>query len=519
MLDFRLTPVVDTAGNALSVAAEQYRLTALEAEVGQVVEARDGIFSIRGLPSAANEELLSIEGGATALVLGLSAETLECIGLQGSEMVRVGASVLGTGRTAMVPTGEALLGRVVDPLGQPLDGRPLEGALTPMPFERKAPAFHERAAVRDPLYTGCLGVDAMFPIGRGQRQLLLGEEGTGKTSLVVDTLLRQAQTGVVGVYVSIGRRRSETWQLTELLRKSTGRWVVVAAPEDESPGLRYLAAYAGTSIAEYFRDRGQHALVVYDDLTAHAIAWRELSLLLHRPPGREAYPGDVFYLHSRLLERAAQLSDELGGGSLTALPLAVLEAGRLSAYIPTNLISITDGQLVLSRSLFAAGQKPAIDAAVSVSRVGGKAQSPALGQLAAHLRLEYASFLELEAFSRLGTRLERATQQRLDLGRRLRILLRSPRLAPLQVFDEVLRLVLANQHETILGIPEGELGEFVDQATRTARDELPLVAHRVEREARLSESDRSALENLLENEAERRGFLRRSVASEGTRRP
>jgi F-type H+-transporting ATPase subunit alpha len=393
--------------------------------------------------------------------------------------------------------GTALLGRVVDPLGRPLDGRPLEGALRPVPLEREAPPLYERASVHAPLHTGVLAIDAMFPIGRGQRELVIGDEGTGKTALALDILLRQKDTDVVAVYVAVGRRRAETWQLVETLRAQGGDWVVVFAAEEGSPGLRALAPFAGTAVAEFFRDRGGHALVVYDDLSAHAVAWRELSLLLRRPPGREAYPGDIFYLHARLLERAAQLSREQGGGSLTALPLAALEGGRLTAYIPTNLISITDGQIVLSRDLFAAGQKPAIDAGLSVSRVGAKAQPLALRELSAQLRLDYASFLELETFSRLGTRLEPTTERRLALGRRVRRLLRARRLAPMKLFDEVVILSLASDPERLLPIAEDDLELACSELLVEARARLPEVAARVERDAVLDESDRAKVNALL----------------------
>jgi F-type H+-transporting ATPase subunit alpha len=342
-----------------------------------------------------------------------------------------------------------------------------------------------------------LAIDAMFPIGRGQRELVIGDEGTGKTALALDILLRQKDTDVVAVYVAVGRRRAETWQLVETLRAQGGDWVVVFAAEEGSPGLRALAPFAGTAVAEFFRDRGGHALVVYDDLSAHAVAWRELSLLLRRPPGREAYPGDIFYLHARLLERAAQLSREQGGGSLTALPLAALEGGRLTAYIPTNLISITDGQIVLSRDLFAAGQKPAIDAGLSVSRVGAKAQPLALRELSAQLRLDYASFLELETFSRLGTRLEPTTERRLALGRRVRRLLRARRLAPMKLFDEVVILSLASDPDRLLPIAEDDLEPRCSELLVEARARLPEVAARVERDGVLDENDRAELSALL----------------------
>lgn len=481
---------------AMSRAAAELRPTVRVLEEGWVLSVGDGVLRIDGLPAARAEEVLAVGGHSRALVLGLSPGIIEAIALDESSELRAGQVVRTTGQTATIPAGPALLGRVVDPLGRPLDGAPLRGALQRVPVERRAPQLHERAAVHAPLHTGILTIDAMFPIGRGQRELILGEEGTGRTSLALDILLRQRDTDVVVVYVGIGRRRAESWQLFEALRRGGGRFVAVLAPEDWSPGLRYLAPYAGTAIAESFAYRGEHALIVYDDLSAHAVAWRELSLLLRRPPGREAYPGDIFYVHARLLERAAQLSVEMGGGSLTALPVARIEGGRLTAYIPTNLISITDGQIVLSRALFAAGQKPAIDVGLSVSRVGARAQPQALRALAAELRLDYAGFLELETFSRLGTRLEEATQRRLEIGRRVRILLRAQRLQPLSVFDAVARLVLGRTHDLLLQLPEPVVAEAAEELCQAARRELsPLVA-RIDRDAVLSEDDEAVLRKL-----------------------
>jgi len=485
--------VVKELGGALERAAKSYVPRVIPREEGRVLSVADGVLRIDGLPDAASEELLHIGRTSTALVLSLHPDVVEAIALHDADRIEVGSSVRSLGHVASIPVSDALLGRVVDPLGRPLDGMPLTGTFTAMPVERAAPQIYERAAVHSPLYTGVLTVDSMFPIGRGQRELVLGDEGTGKTAFVVDALLRQRTTDVVGVYVAIGRRRTETWQVVESLRRSAERWIVVSAPDDASPGLRFLAPFAGTAVAEHFAHRGEHALVVYDDLTSHAIAWRELSLLLRRPPGREAYPGDIFYLHARLLERAAQLSTEAGGGSLTALPVAVLEGGRLTAYIPTNLISITDGQIVFSRALFAAGQKPAIDAGLSVSRVGSKAQPPAFRDLAGRLRLDYASFLELEAFSRLGTRLEEHTQRRIDIGRRIRALLRAPRLKPLDVFAEVVRLLLTSDHDLLLSVPVADVSRVADELTELSRRESPQIAARVNRDATLPEADRKAL--------------------------
>jgi F-type H+-transporting ATPase subunit alpha len=488
-----MAEVMRALGDAFSRAAKSYQPRVISHEGGRVLSVADGVLRIDGLPEAASEELLQIGQSSTALVLGLRENELEAVVLHGADRIEVGAAVRSLGRSVTVPVGDALVGRAVDPLGRPLDGSPLTGTWSPMSVERPAPQIFERTAVHSPLYTGVLAVDSMFPIGRGQRELVLGDEGTGKTAFVVDVLLRQRSTDVLGVYVAVGRRRSETWQVVETLRRGGGRWVVVSAPDDTSPGLRFLAPFSGTAIAEYFVQRGEHALVVYDDLSSHAIAWRELSLLLRRPPGREAYPGDIFYLHARLLERAAQLSSEAGGGSLTAFPVAVLEAGRLTAYIPTNLISITDGQIVFSHTLFAAGQKPAIDGGLSVSRVGSKAQPSAFRDLAGRLRLDYAAFLELETFSRLGTRLEAETQRRIEVGRRIRALLKAPRLQPLDVFAEVVRLLLASSHDDLLAIPVKDVPRIADELTDHVRRELPHVAARVERDATLPEADRKLL--------------------------
>jgi F-type H+-transporting ATPase subunit alpha len=422
---------------------------------------------------------------------------VRAIALGGHQEISEGDDVRATGRCATVAVGEGLLGRVVDPLGRPLDGEPLRGRFTQAPLERRAPQIHERTDVHRPLLTGVLAIDAMFPIGRGQRELVLGEEGSGKTSLVLDVLLRQAASDVVCVYVAVGPRRTDIWQAAEALRTARGRFIVVAAPEDASPGMRYLAPYAGTAMAEHFADRGEHAVVVYDDLSAHAVAWRELSLLLRRPPGREAYPGDVFHLHSRLLERAAQLSVERGGGSLTALPVAVLEGGRLTSYVPTNLISITDGQIVLSQELFSAGQKPAVDAGVSVSRVGGKAQPQALRELAGRMRLDYAAFLEIESFSRLGTRLEAGTLRRIEAGRRVRRLLKARRMAPLSLFAEVVRLVLAAEVDALLAIPEPAVEEVAAEVTTAAAAGLPGLAARIETDMVLAEQERRSIAEIV----------------------
>jgi len=492
-----LSGTVSAVRAALGQAADSFVPTVLSREEGRVAHVADGILRIVGIPSAAVDEVLDVGAGARALVLGLASRSVQAVSLDDAATIREGDPVRLTGRVASIDVGDALLGRVVDALGRPLDGRRITGPRVAVPIERPAPPVNHRAAVHSPLYTGTLAIDAMLPIGRGQRELIVGDEGTGKTTIARDAMLRQRSTEVVCVYCAIGRRRSETWAFAEALRRGGGRWVVVSAPEDTSAGLRYLAPFAATAVAEHFTDRGEHALVVYDDLSSHAVAWREISLLLRRPPGREAYPGDVFYLHARLLERAAQLSPALGGGSLTALPIATLEGGRLNGYIPTNLVSITDGQIVLSRALFAAGQRPAIDVATSVSRVGAKAQAQALRSLAGRLRLDYASFLELEAFSRLGTRLEESTARRIALGARLRGLLRGSPMAPLGLFEETARLVIASEHELLSGIPAERVLDVATDLVSAAARALPALASAVERDGLLSEAAQRELRDYF----------------------
>jgi F-type H+-transporting ATPase subunit alpha len=493
------TPMQETVravARAITRATAEYSPAVRVHRVGHVVGVQDGILRIRGLRDVKYEELVEAGTGKLALVLSLRRDEVRAVLLDPAEDVGEGTTVRSTGATPTIPAGVALLGRVVDPLGRPLDGDPLRTDTVPMSLEQPAPGIHERAAVHRPLLTGLLAIDAMFPIGCGQRELILGDEGTGKTSLVLDVMLRQKNSGVVCVYVAIGRRRAETAAVVEELRSMGGRFTVVAAPDDRGPALRYLAPYAGAALAEHFARRGEHALVVYDDLSAHAVAWRELALLLRRPPGREAFPGDVFYLHARLLERAAQLAPELGGGSITALPVAVLEGGRLTSYIPTNLISITDGQIVLSETLFAAGQKPAVDAGLSVSRVGSRAQPQAVRELAGRLKLDYASFLELEAFSRLGTRLEQASENTLARGRRIRALLGARRGRPLDLAAEVVRLVLAGAPE-LLAIDVSRVDEVALACETAAREECGAAYQRIVREGVLSAEDRERVARLV----------------------
>jgi len=410
--------------------------------VGRIEAVGDGIARVSGLPEARADELLLFPGGVAGLTVDLDAE-IGCVLLGDSPELASGAPVHGTGAVLRVPVGNGVMGRVLDPLGNPLDGGPPVAAERREPVERPAPSIAERAAVSEPLLTGTAIIDAMFPIGRGQRELLIGDRATGKTAVAVDAILNQRGGDVWCVYAAIGQKSSTVRAVIEALRRggAADRTLVVVAGADTPPGLQWLAPYAAVTMAEHFRDRGQHALVVIDDLTKHAAVHRQLSLLLRRPPGREAYPGDVFYLHARLLERAAKLVPGKGGGSLTALPIAETQAGNLSAYIPTNLISITDGQVTLDAKLFQEGQKPAVDVGRSVSRVGGRAQPAPLRGLAETLRLDYAQFLELEVFTRFGGMMDEKTRKAVAHGQRVRALLAQRHLAPQPLELQVAQLL------------------------------------------------------------------------------
>lgn len=417
----------------MSERPANYRFGLRLSERGYVTGIGDGIAWIRGLPSARLDELIDFEDGSTGLVFQLGKEHLGAILLSQQLGVTAGMAVQHTGRALEIGVGESLLGRVIDPLGKALDGLPEPLFRQFRPLEGPAPPIIERDFVKEPLYTGCKIIDALIPIGKGQRQLIIGDDGIGKSSLALDAVINQQGRDVLCVMVLIGQPRSSVAGAIEAL-KLTGALaytVVIVAEANALPGFRYLAPFSGCAIAEHWMRMGRDTLVVYDDLTRHAQSYRELSLLLQRPPGREAYPGDIFYLHSRLLERSTVLASDYGGGSMTALPIIETRQGELSAYIPTNLISITDGQIYLDSKLFAGGILPAIDIGRSVSRIGGKAQHPAIKSAAAHIRLDYLQFLELELFARFGTRLEAGVEQKLINGRLLRELLKQDRLQPL----------------------------------------------------------------------------------------
>lgn len=412
-------------------------------KVGVVVRVGDGVAWIHGLRDASYNEMLQIEtpkGIVEAFALNLMEDEIGAVLLGSDELVSAGNTVRLKGTVLSVPVGPELLGRVIDPLGRPLDGgEPVKTKQTGL-VEREAIGVMERRSVHEPLMTGIMAIDAMFPIGRGQRELIIGDRQTGKTALTVDTMINQAKqkTGVVNVYVAIGQRSSKISRLIDRLKQEgvMEQTIVVATSPSDPASLLYIAPYAATAMGEYFRDNGQHALMIYDDLTKHAVAYRQMSLLLRRPPGREAYPGDVFYLHSRLLERSAKLSDNLGGGSLTALPIIETQAGDISAYIPTNVISITDGQIFLETDLFYQGIRPAISAGLSVSRVGGDAQTKAIKSVSGNLKLGLSQFRELASFAQFGSDLDQSTKSQIERGQRLTELLKQPQYQPSSVWEQ-----------------------------------------------------------------------------------
>ena len=411
--------------------------------VGVVVRVGDGVAWVHGLREAGYAEVLQIEsenGIVEAFALNLMEDEIGAVLLGSDADVKAGAKVTLKGAVLEVPVGEELLGRVVDPLGRPLDGGPAIKAKHFGAVERPAVGVMGRKSVHEPLMTGIVSIDAMFPIGRGQRELIIGDLQTGKTAIAIDTMINQAKqkTGVVNVYVAVGQKLSKIARLVERLKEEgvMDQTIIVATGPSDPASLLYLAPYSGTAMGEYFRDNSKHALMVYDDLTKHAVAYRQMSLLLRRPPGREAYPGDVFYLHSRLLERSAKLSDDLGAGSLTALPIIETQAGDISAYIPTNVISITDGQIFLETDLFYQGIRPAISAGLSVSRVGGAAQTKAIKSVGAHLKLGLSQFRELASFAQFGSDLDEATKSQIDRGQRLTELLKQPQYQPMSIWEQ-----------------------------------------------------------------------------------
>jgi len=416
-------------------------------ETGKVVSVGDGIARIYGMNNIMAGEMIEFPGGEVGMALNLEEDNVGCIIFGNTRKIKEGDIAKRTGKILQVPVGDNMLGRVVDALGNPIDGKGEINADKFMPVERKAEGILQRQPVKEPLQTGIKAIDSMIPIGRGQRELIIGDRQTGKTAIALDTIVNQKDTNVFCIYVAIGQKKSSVAKLVKTLEMHGAMeyTVVVSASASDSASLQYIAPYTGATIGEHFRDSGRHALIIYDDLSKHAVAYRELSLLLRRPPGREAYPGDVFYLHSRLLERAAKLCDELGAGSLTALPIIETQADDITAYIPTNVISITDGQIYLSARLFNSGNRPAINAGLSVSRVGGSAQIKAMKGVTGQLRLDLAQYTELEAFAKFGSDLDKATQAKLTRGQRLVEILKQGEYSPLAVAKQIMIIFMANQ--------------------------------------------------------------------------
>ena len=440
-----LKPLLDKTFERLEQLVERQEFLLETKETGSVEFIGYGIAQVRGLPGVRSEEIIRFPHSVMGMAFNLDADRVGVVLLGKSNQLKTGMEAHRTGRVLDVPVGEALLGRVIDPTGLPLDGRGTLPSNQTLPIERESHPIMDRAPVTTPLQTGIKSIDALIPIGRGQRELILGDRQTGKTAIALDTIINQKGKDVICIYCAIGQQSSSTASFIDDLKKygAMDYSIVVVANGEETPGLKFIAPYAATSIGEYFTEKGRDVLLIYDDLTRHSWAYRELSLLLRRPPGREAFPGDIFYLHSRLLERATQLKSELGGGSLTALPIVETEAQNLSAYIPTNLISITDGQIYLSPDLFSKGILPAVDVGKSVSRVGGKTQLPAYRTVAGDLRLYYSQFEELENFARFGTRLDPDTQRTIERGRRIREVFKQNQFQPMPVAEQIVVLLAA----------------------------------------------------------------------------
>ena len=489
-----LQQTVDRAFAAVDHVRESFVPKLVAREVGTIERVSTGIAIVSGLPGVGYEELIRFPGGVSGMAFNVDEDEIGVVLLGDYAHLRAGDEVERRGRVLDVAVGEGWLGRVIDPLGRPLDGRSAPEMDKRMPIERPAPAIMDRAPVTAPLQSGLIVIDALIPIGRGQRELILGDRQTGKTSIAIDTIVNQRGKDVVCVYCAICQRASAVAKTVAVLKAqgAMSYTVVVVAEGNDPPGLAYIAPYAATTIAESFMAAGHDVLIVYDDLTQHAQSYRELSLLLRRPPGREAFPGDIFYIHSRLLERATHLRKELGGGSLTALPIIETEAQDISAYIPTNLISITDGQIYLSPTLFELGVLPAVDVGKSVSRVGGQAQLPAFRDVAGDLKLAYAQFQELEAFDRFGARLDDDTRQSIAHGQRIRACLKQAELAPVSVPAQI-AILLALGAKLFDVVPMERMGD-AERAVLDAAAALPVdVGKRLEADSKLSDEDRNAI--------------------------
>ena len=477
---------------------KNYENKAAEAETGTVITAGDGIVRAFGLDNCMANELVQFEGGEFGMAMNLEEQTVAIVMLSDSEEIREGTKVKRTGSVVSVPVGDGMIGRIVNALGHPIDGRGPTGCTETRPIESEAPGIIKRKSVSVPLQTGIKAIDSMIPIGRGQRELIVGDRQTGKTTIALDTILNQRDTGVICIYVAIGQKNSTVANIAETMRKNgADRYsVIVSASASEPAPLQYIAPYAGCAIAEYFMAQGRDVLIVYDDLSKHAVAYRALSLLIRRPPGREAYPGDVFYLHSRLLERAARVAPEFGGGSITALPIIETQAGDVSAYIPTNVISITDGQIFLETELFHAGVIPAVNPGISVSRVGGSAQIKAMKKTASSLKLLYSQFRELEAFAQFGSDLDADTKARLALGRRIVEVLKQDKNKPVPVEYQI-AIIFAVVNGYLNEIEVDDVRRYEEDLFAYLRDNADELMKRIVSTGILSDDDREELEGVL----------------------
>ncbi len=488
----------EAIGSIIKRQIEQYRDRMEMAETGTVILVGDGIARVYGLQNCMAGELLEFDEGSFGMAQNLEDETVSVAVLSDRNDIREGTVVRRTGRVLSVPVGEALLGRVVNALGEPIDGKGHAECRETRPVEAEAPGIIERQGVSVPLQTGIKAIDSMIPIGRGQRELIIGDRQTGKTEIVIDTIINQKNTGVLCIYVAIGQKNTSVVQLAnELTRAGAMEYtIIVSASASESAPLQYVAPYAGCAMAEYFREQGRDVLIVYDDLSKHAVAYRALSLLIRRPPGREAYPGDVFYLHSRLLERAACVAPEYGGGSITALPIIETQAGDVSAYIPTNVISITDGQIFLETELFHAGIMPAINPGISVSRVGGSAQLKAMKKVAGELKLLYSQYRELQAFAQFGSDLDADTKARLALGERIVEVLKQKRNAPIRVGCQV-AIVYAVINGYLDDVPVAKVHDYEQRLYEKLQGEKAELLTRLE-QGFFEEQDVEELKQALE---------------------
>ena len=489
----------DEISSIIRTQIERFGQTVTAVDIGTVIEVHDGIARVFGLSGVMSSELVQFASGAMGLALNLEEETVGVVVLGDETSIKEGDQVRSTGRIAEVPVGDALIGRVVNALGSPIDGKGPIAADGSRPVERIAPNVVTREAVRTPLATGIKALDSMIPIGRGQRELIIGDRGTGKTAIAVDTIINQKRGDVVCVYVAIGQKASKVAQVVATLEQhgAMDHTIVVAANATDPAALQYLAPYAGCAMAEEFMARGQDALVVYDDLTKHAWAYRQISLLLRRPPGREAYPGDIFYLHSRLLERAAKLAPEYGGGSITALPIIETQANDISAYIPTNVISITDGQIYLESDLFYAGIRPAINVGLSVSRVGSSAQLRAMRQVAGRLKLDYAQYRELAAFAQFGgAELDAATRAQLDRGARITEMFKQPQYQPMS-FEQQVMIIFAVTNGYLDDVPVDKVRAFETAFHRFLASNHPEIGEAVRNEKTLSEQTQARLKAAI----------------------